>query len=48
MRFTKTIIAASLFATALSLAGCYDHHPGQWGDHHHHHDHDHDHDGNWH
>ena len=50
MRLTKAIIAAGLIATALSLGGCYDRHPGHWGDHHHHHDHDHvgDHDGNWH
>lgn len=50
MRLTKIIMAAGLFATALSLSGCYDH-PGRWGDHHHHHDHDHgDHDdhGDWH
>ena len=43
MRIAKMIVAAGLLATGLSLAGCYNDHPGRWGDHHHgHHDRDHD------
>ena len=38
MRLTKTLFAAALIASSLSLAACHDH-PGHWGDHHHgHHD----------
>lgn len=45
MRIAKMIVAAGLLATGLSLGGCYNDHPGRWGDHHHgHHDRDHDHD----
>jgi hypothetical protein len=42
MRIAKPLIAASLFA-AFALGGCYNDHPGHWGDrHHHHHRGDHD------
>ncbi|MGN6376407.1 MAG: hypothetical protein ACTHMG_12760 [Sphingomonas sp.] len=54
MRIVKTLVTAGLIAAGLSLAGCYNDHPGRWGDHHHHrgdrdgdghhHDHDGDHD----
>jgi len=44
MRIAKLAIAASLLATGLSLGGCYNDRPGNWGDHHHRGDYGHHHD----